>query len=135
MTLQGLRITMYNHLVRCGLRQVEHLTESNRNRIRKSIPLCNGFRKHVISTFIEAELNHEIRELISDHDTHLDQNYYRPTEDQVLGEYLKAEQKLTIDPTLEMQQEIQTLRVEKSKMQKLEDRMAEFDCIVSQFIK
>jgi integrase len=125
MTLQGLRIALDLHLVKSGLRQVEHPleseseSESNHNgnenkRIRKPISLSNGFRKHVISTFIEAQLSHEIRELIVDHATHLDQNYFRPTEDQVLQEYLKAESLLTIDPSLRLQNEIQTLKMEKS---------------------
>lgn len=49
-----------------------------------------------------------------DHATQLDQNYFRPTQEQVLNEYLKAESLLTIDPSLRLQNEIQTLRVEKS---------------------
>ena len=69
--------------------------------------------------FIEAELNHEIRELIVDHATHLNQNYFRPTEEQVLQEYLKAESLLTIDPSLRLQHEIQTLRVEKNSWEEL----------------
>lgn len=113
------------------MRQVEHLTENDTNRrVRKSVSFSTGFRKHVISTFIEAELNHEIRELISDHAIHLDANYFRPTEDKVLAEYMKAEQYLTIDPTMKLQQEIQTLRVEKSKMDELAQKMAEYDKIL-----
>jgi hypothetical protein len=99
-------------------------------RIRKSISLSNGFRKHVISTFIECGLDHEIRELISNHDTHLDQNYFRPSEDQVLQEYLKAEMMLTVDPSMRLQNEVQTLRIEKSKMDLLEQKMAEYDKVL-----
>ena len=96
-SLHGLRMALDLHLTKCGLRQPEHPTEHNK-RVRKPIALANGFRKAVISTFIQAGLNHEIRELLVDHATHLDQNYFRPTEDQVLQEYLKAESLLTIDP-------------------------------------
>jgi hypothetical protein len=76
MTLKGLAQALDAHLNRVGIRQVEHPTEIATNlegepidnakiinRIRKPISLSNGFRKHVISTFIEAGLNHEIREL------------------------------------------------------------------------
>jgi site-specific recombinase XerD len=123
-SIHSLRTALASHLTKCGIRHYEHpLAPKPLGRIRKSIPLSNGFRKRVISIFIEAQLSHEIRELIVDHDTHLDQNYYRPSEDQVLAEYLKAEQMLTIDPTLKMQQEIQTLRVEKSKMEQVLDRI------------
>jgi hypothetical protein len=49
----------------------------------------------------------------------VDQNYFRPSEDQVLQEYLKAEPYLTIDPSLRLQQEVQTLKVEKSSWEAL----------------
>jgi integrase len=120
MTINALRVILTNHLVRSGTRVMEHPTAPDSpKRVRKSVSLSNGFRKRVISTFIQAGLNHEIRELIVDHATHLDQNYFRPTEDQVLTEYLKAESYLTIDPSLRLQHEIQTLKVEKSSWEEL----------------
>jgi hypothetical protein len=115
MKLNALRSALTLHLVKSGLRVIEHPTDPTPlKRVRKSISLANGFRKHVISTFIEAGLNHEIRELIVDHATHLDQNYFRPTEEQVLQEYLKAEPLLTIDPAIRLAKENQILRIEKS---------------------
>jgi len=127
MRLNTLRMALEKHLIRCGLRQVEHPVEINTNtntnpntntnstkRIRKTISLSTGFRKHVISTFIEAGLNHEIRELMVGHATQLDQHYFRPSEDQVLAEYLKAEPLLTIDPAARLQRENQTLKQERS---------------------
>jgi hypothetical protein len=117
-TYHGLRLVLDTYLVRCGLRQVEHTTE-NYKRVRKSIALANGFRKYVISTFIEAGLNHEIRELLVDHATGLDASYFRPSEKQVLEEYLKAEPYLTIDSSLRLQQEVETLRVERSSWEEL----------------
>jgi hypothetical protein len=118
------------HLIRSGLRTEEHPTEYYK-RVRKSISLSNGFRKHVISTFIEAGLNHEIRELIVDHATQLDQNYFRPTEDQVLQEYLKAESLLTIDPRLRLQNEIQTLKVEKSSWEAMRKELDDIKAILN----
>jgi hypothetical protein len=128
MRLNPLRMALEKHLIRCGLRQVEHPVETNTNpnstkRIRKTISLTTGFRKHVISTFIEAELNHEIRELLVDHATMLDQNYFRPTQDQVLAEYLKAEPLLTIDPSMRLRQEVETLKVEKNSWEALREEV------------
>jgi len=121
---RAVREALETHLVRAGIREVEHLTElatnpSSPKRVRKPVSLANGFRKRAISTFIEAGLNHEIRELLVDHATQLDQHYFRPTEDQVLQEYLKAEPYLTIDPSLRLQNEIQTLKVEKNSWEEL----------------
>jgi hypothetical protein len=70
--LYSLRKVLENHLIRCGIRTVEHpiATSNNPNsskRVRKSISLSTGFRKHVISTFIETELNYSIRQLLVDH--------------------------------------------------------------------
>jgi hypothetical protein len=139
MTLQGLRIALDMHLVKSGLRQIEHPLESesnsksksNNKRIRKPISLSNGFRMYVISTFIEAQLNHEIRELLVDHATQLDQNYFRPTEDQVLQEYLKAEPLLTLDPTLRLQQEVQTLKVEKSSWEAMRKELDDIKALLN----
>jgi hypothetical protein len=129
MAIDALRWVLSSHLIKCGLRDVEHPTAPDSSkRVRKPISLSKGFRKHVISTFIEANLNHEIRELIVDHATHLDANYFRPSEEQVLQEYLKAESFLTIDPSLRLKQEVQTLKVEKSNweiMRKDLDRLKE----------
>jgi integrase len=123
-TLSTLRTALTNQLVRSGLRQIEHPTvPQSMKRIRKSISLSNGFRKHVISTFIEAGLNHEIRELISHHDTHLDQNYFRPSEDQVLREFLKAEPNLTIDPNNRLKEENQILKVDINKYENMFERI------------
>jgi hypothetical protein len=53
----------------------------------------------------------------------LDQNYFRPTEDQVLAEYMKAEPLLTIDPAMRLRQEVETLRVEKNSLESLREEM------------
>jgi hypothetical protein len=124
MKLNAIKDALTVHLVRCGLRTKEHPTAPQSvNRIRKSVSLSKGFRKRAISIFIEAELNHEIRELICDHATQLDQNYFRPTEDQVLREYLKAEPMLCIDPSIRLAQENQTLRVERSSWESLREEV------------
>ena len=53
----------------------------------------------------------------------LDQHYFRPTEDQVLAEYLKAEPLLTIDPSMRLRQEVETLRVEKQSWESLREEV------------
>jgi hypothetical protein len=120
MMINALRVVLTNHLVRSGIRVMEHPTAPDSpKRVRKSVSLSNGYRKRAISIFIEAGLNHEIRELIVDHNTQLDQHYFRPSEDQVLSEYLKAEPLLTVDPGLRLKQEVETLRVERNSFEEL----------------
>lgn len=116
----AIRRALAAHLIRCGLREVEHPTADNinsTNRCRKTVALSNGFRKFVITTFINSGLNHEIRELLVDHATHLDMNYFRPSEDQVLEEYLKAEAYLTIDPSMRLREENKYLKVRADRLE------------------
>jgi hypothetical protein len=119
---QGLKQALKLHLIRAGVRQEEHPTE-HKKRVRKNVTLANGFRKHVISTFIEAELNHEIRELLVDHATGLDASYFRPSEKQVLEEYLTAEPYLTISDEYRLKTEVETLKVEKSSWESLREEV------------
>jgi integrase len=128
--LQGLRMALSLHLVRSGLRIVEHPTEHSK-RVRKSIKMANGFRKHVISTFIDAGLNHETRELLVDHATGLDASYFRPSEKQVLEEYLKAEPYLTVDSSFRLAQENQTLRVERSSWESLREEVEGLKALIN----
>ena len=53
----------------------------------------------------------------------LDQNYFRPSEDQVLSEYLKAEPLLTIDPAARLARENETLKEENTKYDHLHTRI------------
>jgi hypothetical protein len=120
MTIYALRGALTLHLIRSGIRIMEHPTAPDSlKRIRKSIALANGFRKRAISIFIEANLNHEIRELIVDHATMLDQNYFRPSQESVLREFLKAEPLLCIDPSVRLQKENEQLKIEKSSLDAL----------------
>jgi integrase len=128
---RSVREALTMHLVRAGIREVEHLTAPDSpKRVRKPVSLSNGFRKHVISTFIQAGLNHEIRELLVDHSTMLDQHYFRPTEDQVLAEYLKAEPLLTVDPAMRLEQENRKLKAEKSEWEELRMEIDEMKALL-----
>jgi len=119
-TRDAIRMSLELHLIKSGIRHVEHPTAPNsQKRVRKAVSLTKGYRKRAISIFIQAGLNHEIREMLVDHATMLDQNYFRPTEEAVLEEYLKAEPFLTIDPSLRLQKENEMLKIEKNSFDAL----------------
>jgi hypothetical protein len=133
MKLNTLRNVLATHLIRCGLRTIEHPTAPrSTKRVRKSVSLSKGFRKRAISLFIEAGLNHEIRELIVDHATQLDSAYYRPTEDQVLREYLKAEPYLMISDEYRLKEEVQTYRIEKKSWESLREEVEGLKALLNQ---
>ena len=53
--------------------------------------------------------------------------YYRPTEQEMFVEYEKAEDNLTIDPANRLQRKIETLTIEKSRLDRIEEKMLKME--------
>lgn len=51
----------------------------------------------------------------------------RPTEQEILEEYEKAEDDLTIDPANRLQRKIETLTIEKSRLDRIEEKMLKME--------
>lgn len=102
--------------IKSGVRQVNH---NSTGRERQPIPLAHGYRKFFTTQLINAKVNPEIREMLLGHSIGLAGAYYKPTEDEMLGEYMKAVDNLTIEPTQRMARQIQSLQAEKTEIQSL----------------
>jgi integrase len=76
-----------------GLREIDHVNPYK----RKQIPIFHGFRKFCTKQLVESKLNPEIREMLLGHKIGLASCYYKPTEQEMLQEYLKAVNLLTIN--------------------------------------
>ena len=105
-----------HHLQRCGLRTVNHVESSDNNGNRKSIARAHGFRKFFTTQAVNSRVNPEIREMLLGHKIGLSSAYYRPSEEEMLSEYEKAIDALTIDPANRLQRKVERLEVEKSKL-------------------
>ena len=129
MNTNSIRKLLAYHLVRCGLRTVEHPVANMPNstkRVRKSIALGNGFRKFAISSFVRAKVSHEVRQMLCDHKGgYLDESYLRLTEEEILEEYMKAETFLTVDPNVRLANDNQFLKIEVSKVDGVLNELAE----------
>lgn len=122
--LEGLRMAMYYHLIKSGIRQVEHLTENGSKRVRKPVSFAMGFRKFTVSSFIQAQVNYDVRQYLVDHKGgYLDKSYARLGEDFIISEYMKAEPYLTIDDSLRLKQENQILKVNIDKYEGIFSRI------------
>ncbi|HSA72351.1 MAG TPA: hypothetical protein VLD84_00180, partial [Nitrososphaeraceae archaeon] len=86
--------TMLEDFIRhCGLRTV-----NTKNRYkRKEVPILHGFRKFFTTQLVNSKLNPEIREMLLGHKIGLASAYYKPSEQEMLNEYLKAVNLLTIN--------------------------------------
>jgi integrase len=77
-----------NLLVRSGISTGTHLTETT---------VFKGERKFVTTNMVRAKLNPEIREMLLGHSIGLSGSYYRPDNSEMVEEYLKAVDQLTIN--------------------------------------
>ncbi|MGB8573350.1 MAG: hypothetical protein WCD19_02740 [Nitrososphaeraceae archaeon] len=109
---------MVNLAERCGIRQKEQTVEGGpiAASIRKEVSIAHGFRKFFTTQMAGIKVNAEIREMLIGHKIGLASAYYRPTEQEMLDEYEKAIDNLTIDPANRLQRKVEVLFLEKSKV-------------------
>jgi hypothetical protein len=119
---------MNNILIKSGLRVVDS-TKYN----RKDVALAHGFRKFFTTQLINSKVNPEIREMLLGHRIGLASCYYRPTQDEIYQEYLKALSLLTIDGENRLKLELeQRVQIEKSQIESLK---ADFEKFKNEVLK
>ena len=100
--------------IRSGVRQINHLNTNGRQ--RQPIPLAHGYRKFFTTQLINAKVNPEIREMLLGHSIGLAGAYYKPTENDMLEEYMKGVDNVTINPENKLKRKVEMLTIEKSKV-------------------
>jgi hypothetical protein len=117
--------------IRSGIRKKEFLEEGKKNlggKLRKEVAACHGFRKFFTTQLVKAGVTTELRWLLEGHNLKAnDSNYVRTTEKDLLEQYQKAIDNLTIDPANRLMRTIETLKVEKSKIDMLEAKIQKLE--------
>jgi integrase len=104
-------------LQRAGIFAVVHMTEGQKvGRIRNAVPRAHGFRKFFETNLIRAKVLDPIPELLLGHDIGLKKHYLRLDEEEILEEYLKAVDLLTINEENRLRRQVQQLTVEASEV-------------------
>lgn len=104
-----------------GLREVDHINPFK----RKQIPIFHGFRKFFTKQLVDSKLNPEIREMLLGHKIGLASAYYKPTQEEMLNEYLKAVPLLTISNEERLKFKLEErIQIEKTQLEALK---ADFD--------
>lgn len=83
---------------------------------RNAIPRSHGFRKFVITAMVRHRINETIRNMLTDHSVKLDKNYYYPTEEEMLQEYLKVVDDLTINEENRLKRKVELLEAKKVRL-------------------
>lgn len=102
-----------------------------KKKMRKNIPANHGFKKFVHTTMTHARILPEIREMLLDHSIGLSDAYYKPTEKEMLDEYLKVVNLLTINDEYRLSKQVIELKeknqdkdyVIKGKLQEKEEQI------------
>jgi integrase len=109
-THRSLEWKLINLAERSGIRKREHQTESKKySSIRKDVAIAHGFRKFFTTQLINSKVNPEIREMLLGHKINLASAYYRPTDEEMFQEYLKAVVNLTINEENKLKLEMHRL--------------------------
>jgi integrase len=108
-------------IVKSGIQTIKHRTETtDRGRERKGIARAHGFRKAFTTNMIRAKVNPEARELMLGHSIGLSNSYYRPGNNEILEEYLKAVDFLTINEENRLKRKVTELAEKKDEIQVME---------------
>jgi integrase len=118
-------------LIKTGITERQKLTEGRR---RNEVMMAHGFRKFAYTQMGLSHVNAEVRELVCGHKIGVRGTYLKYTPEDMLAEYERAVDKLTIDPAKRLQAkvddykkqelEIQDLRREKDEqIKRLQDEL------------
>lgn len=116
---------IYHTLIKVGLRtpvkQNQNQNTNSKKRRRTEVSANHGFRKFVVTTMVNNNIKPEIREMLVGHSIGLTDLYYKPTEKEMLAEFLKVVNELTINDENRLKLENEELK------DKLEDKFKQFD--------
>jgi integrase len=99
--------------IKAGLREINH---SFTGKERKAVPLNHGFRKFWTTQAIKSKVITEARLKLEGHKQGITTSYYRPTEEELLTEYLKAVNNLTIEESNRLRKQITELEQKQSEI-------------------
>jgi len=111
-------------IAKSGVQTIKHRTEiSDRGRERKETARAHAFRKFATTNMVRAKVNPEIREMLLGHSIGLSNSYYRPYATEILDEYLKAIDYLTISNENRLIKKVQQLTIRSDKLDDLNEEV------------
>ena len=101
---------------------VRDLLDADKNEKRHEFKSTHCFRKYS-ETKCQLKMIHNNIKILMDHSMGESQNYHRPTEEDLLLDYLNVVDVLTINDEFRLRKKIEVLEIEKSRIDKLEAKM------------
>jgi hypothetical protein len=132
MQLKGLSKLIAETAIRSGVMQKTSLSLEKGEKFgkkRNKVFRTHGFRKTVTTKMIEAGVNEFAVGKLLGHKSKggvTPKHYYRPLEDELLQEFLKVVDLLTIDESQRLKRENEMLKVKKSEIEQLKEQVEEY---------
>jgi len=123
--LRALERLISRTIEKSGLRIVERQTELQHNehgKIRKDVRLTSGFRKFFDTQLIYADVRPAIKEMFMGHSIGYDDNYFKPSENDILEEYLTAVDWLTINEESRLKKQVKELTKKQDEIEVIKNR-------------
>jgi integrase len=114
-----------NHISGVGPRSPLQVGQKPGRDKRKPIMTSHGFRKFVNTMMINCRVDASARNKLLGHDIALDKSYWRPQANDLLQEYLKVVDALTINEENRLKRENEMLKVKKSEFEYLKQQVEE----------
>ena len=110
----GISALLQDMLVKLGIRKAK-----SKQYERHQVAIMHGFRKFYNTSLVKAGIKPVVVELLMGHKVGLQNNYLRLSENEMLQEYLKAVDLLTISTEKTLQREVERLKLETEDLAQL----------------
>ena len=94
---------------------------------RHEFKSTHSFRKLFETKCQNAKMNHNNIKLLMDHSLGELQNYHRPTEDELLDDYINVRDLLTVNEENRLRKKVEVLAIEKSRLDRIEEKMLKME--------
>jgi hypothetical protein len=101
------------------IRERQQIFSSHRNDLHP----CHSLRIFAVTNMQRAKLDKTIREMLVGHATGLDKAYYKPQDDEILAEYLKAVDLLTISNEHRLKKQLDYYKQREDKISEIAARL------------
>jgi integrase len=115
----GISFLVRQSLERAGLLPIPPHPVNVRHEVQRN----HGFRKFANTQMIQSDMKGAAKEMLLGHSIGLDDKYYRPTTAQLLEEYLKAVDLLTISEENRLRKKVEELTPKSDEMQAMRDEL------------
>jgi hypothetical protein len=127
---KAISATLENLAARAGIIKKGGLGLSTEH--RNEVPAVHGLRKFCITQMAKAKVDTEIAKILTGHSIGVRGRYLNYTDDDLLQEYLKAIDLLTINETNRLRREVVDLKEKENETQSLKRQLASYQSEIAE---